>query len=77
VAEGQTFRDNLSPESLVKRQAYLEPWLGTMKPGDKVQFERWATFCMDPDSTDKLPVFNRTVGLRDSWAKIESKNEKP
>ncbi len=77
VAEGQTFRDNLSPESLVKRQAYLEPWLGTMKPGDKVQFERLGYFCMDPDSTDKLPVFNRTVGLRDSWAKIESKNEKP
>ncbi len=76
VAEGQTFRDNLSPESLVKRQAYLEPWLGTLKPGAKVQFERLGYFCMDPDSTDKLPVFNRTVGLRDSWAKIESKNEK-
>ena len=77
VAEGQTFRDNLSPESLVKRQAHLEPWLGTLKPGAKVQFERLGYFCMDPDSTDKLPVFNRTVGLRDSWAKIESKNEKP
>ena len=76
VAEGQTFRDNLSPESLVKRQAHLEPWLGTLKPGAKVQFERLGYFCMDPDSTDKLPVFNRTVGLRDSWAKIESKNEK-
>lgn len=77
VAEGQTFRDNLAPESLVKRQAYLEPWLGTLKPGAKVQFERLGYFCLDPDSTDKLPVFNRTVGLRDSWAKIESKNEKP
>ena len=76
VAEGQTFRDNLSPESLVKRQAYLEPWLGTLESGAKVQFERLGYFCMDPDSTDKLPVFNRTVGLRDSWAKIESKNEK-
>jgi len=73
VEEGQTFRDNLSSNSLTKQQAFLEPWLGTLKPGDKVQFERLGYFCMDTDSSPDLPVFNRTVGLRDSWAKIENK----
>lgn len=71
VEEGQTFRDNLNPVSLVKAKAFLEPHLATLKPGDKVQFERLGYFCMDPDSEAGKPVFNKTVGLRDTWAKIE------
>ena len=73
VEEGKTFRDNLNPDSLTVCQAFLEPYLATLKPGDKVQFERLGYFCMDPDSSEGKPVFNRTVGLRDTWAKIESK----
>ncbi len=75
VEPGKTFRDNLNPNSLTVRNAFLEPYLATLKPGDKVQFERLGYFCMDPDSTTQKPVFNRTVGLRDSWAKIETKNQ--
>lgn len=47
----------------------LEPILATAKPGARFQFLRQGYFCMDPDSTPEKPVFNRTVGLRDSWAK--------
>ncbi|MBQ4132920.1 MAG: glutamine--tRNA ligase/YqeY domain fusion protein [Desulfovibrionaceae bacterium] len=73
VEPGKTFRDNLNPNSLTVCEAFLEPYLATLKPGDKVQFERLGYFCMDPESTEDKPVFNRTVGLRDSWAKIENK----
>ena len=51
-----------------------EPYLATAaKPGTRVQFERVGYFCLDPDSTPGKPIWNRTVGLKDSWAKIESK----
>ena len=73
VEEGQTFRDNINPNSLTVIEALLEPHLATLNSGDKVQFERLGYFCMDPDSTKDRPVFNRTVGLRDTWAKIAAK----
>jgi glutaminyl-tRNA synthetase len=49
----------------------LEPSLADAKPGDRYQFERQGYFAVDPDSSEGGLVFNRTVGLRDSWAKIE------
>ena len=49
----------------------LEPSLADAKPGDKFQFERNGYFCADPDGVKGAPVFNRTVTLRDTWAKIE------
>jgi glutaminyl-tRNA synthetase len=50
---------------------WVEPGLKDAKPGDRYQFERLGYFCVDPDSSDKALVFNRTVSLRDTWAKIE------
>ena len=44
-------------------------------PGSRYQFERLGYFCVDPDSTSGRPVFNRTVGLRDAWAKIEQRGQ--
>ena len=71
--EGQTFLDNLNPESLKTAQALLEPALATFKAGDKMQFERLGYFCKDKDSTEAQAVFNRTTTLRDTWAKLEKK----
>jgi len=74
VAEGGHFTDNINPKALeVVRGAYVEPSLTGAEPGTRVQFERLAYFCVDPDSTATLLVFNRTIGLRDSWAKQEGK----
>ncbi|MCP5541435.1 MAG: glutamine--tRNA ligase/YqeY domain fusion protein [Akkermansiaceae bacterium] len=65
------FLDHLNPESLlVRRGCKLEPSLAESKAGEPIQFERLGYFCVDArDSTPETPVFNRTVGLRDSWAK--------
>jgi len=63
----------LNPESLTILTGYVEPLLSTTKAGDRFQFERQGYFCTDPDSTDGKPVFNLTVPLRDTWAKIEKK----
>lgn len=67
--------DILNPNSLtVVENAWVEPSLADTKPGDNIQFERTGYFCLDLDSrADKL-VFNRTVTLKDSWAKIEKKS---
>lgn len=73
VEEGQTFLDNINPDSMVVKLAYLEPSLAGAQPGTKFQFERVGYFCVDPDSTDEKMVFNKTVGLKDSWAKIAAK----
>ena len=51
----------------------LEPSLAEAEPGTRVQFERLGYFCADPDSRPGAPVFNRTVTLKDSWAKIAKK----
>jgi glutaminyl-tRNA synthetase len=71
--EGKTFLDYLNPDSLKTVTAMLEPALADVAPGTRVQFERIGYFCADKDGTPGKPVFNRTVGLRDSWAKIEKK----
>ena len=65
------FRDNLNPESLVVlKSCKLERSLADVKPGDRFQFLRQGYFCVDPDSTPGAPVFNRTVALRDTWARM-------
>ncbi|MEW6440360.1 MAG: glutamine--tRNA ligase/YqeY domain fusion protein [bacterium] len=73
VAEGEDFRTSLSPRSLqVLHACRVEPSLAGAHPGARYQFERQGYFCMDPDaSKDGRLVFNRTVSLRDTWAKIE------
>jgi glutaminyl-tRNA synthetase len=75
VSEGVDFKTNLNPASLVKIKGYIGPFLASAKPLDRFQFERVGYFCVDSDSTKENLVFNRTVALKDSWAKIE-KNEK-
>ena len=73
VPEGQDFTANLNPDSLeVVGQAKLEPSLGNAKAGDRYQFERLGYFCVDPDSAPGKLVFNRTVALKDTWAKKQS-----
>jgi glutaminyl-tRNA synthetase len=77
VDEGQDFTANLNPQSLeVVNGAKLEPSLLGAKPGTGYQFERLGYFSVDPDTTSEKLVFNRTVALRDTWAKIEKKSEK-
>jgi glutaminyl-tRNA synthetase len=74
VPDGQDFTANLNPNSLeVLKGCKLEPSLRGAQPGSGYQFERLGYFCADPDSAADLPVFNRTVALRDTWAKIEKK----
>jgi glutaminyl-tRNA synthetase len=63
------FMSHLNPDSLHRVEAYLEPGLATAKPGDHFQFQRLGYFVADPDSTPNQLVFNKTVGLRDNWAK--------
>ncbi len=69
--EANTFLDNLNPDSLeVLTECKVEPSLGESQPGDRFQFERQGYFCTDLDSSKERLVFNRTVSLRDSWARI-------
>jgi glutaminyl-tRNA synthetase len=71
---GQDFTANLNPNSLeVINDAKLEPTLAGAVPGSRYQFERLGYFCVDPETTLERPVFNRTVALRDTWAKVEKK----
>jgi glutaminyl-tRNA synthetase len=71
---GDDFKLNMNPGSLeVLSICYMEPGLKDAQPGYRCQFERLGYFCVDPDSTAEKPVFNRTVTLRDSWAKIKKK----
>jgi glutaminyl-tRNA synthetase len=70
--EGKDFTSNLNPKSLeVLRDCKLEPSLVDATAGSRYQFERLGYFCVDPDSKPGKPVFNRTVALKDTWAKIE------
>ena len=72
VEEGKDFKSNINPNSLeVLRSCYIEPGLAGAAAGSRYQFERMGYFCVGPDSSDKKLVFNRTVTLRDTWAKIE------
>ena len=76
VPEGGDFTDNLNPNSLeIVNDAKLEPSLNSAVPGNRYQFERLGYFAVDPSSTPERLVFNRTVALRDTWAKIEKKSK--
>jgi glutaminyl-tRNA synthetase len=75
VEEGKTFLDHLNPGSLeVLTNCPVEPSLATAEPGMRVQFERLGYFAVDPDSSPGALVFNRTVSLRDAWARIAQKS---
>ena len=74
VPPGQDFTANLNPDSLtVLGECYVEPALAGAEPGYSCQFERQGYFCVDSDSTADRLVFNRTVQLRDEWAKLTAK----
>ncbi|MDR3357331.1 MAG: glutamine--tRNA ligase/YqeY domain fusion protein [Desulfovibrio sp.] len=75
--EGGTFLDNLNPDSLRITRGWLEPALAELGEDARAQFERLGYFCKDKDSTPEMPVFNRTVTLRDSWARLEKKRAEP
>ncbi|HEY3135472.1 MAG TPA: glutamine--tRNA ligase/YqeY domain fusion protein, partial [Blastocatellia bacterium] len=77
VEEGQDFTANLNSSSLeVLKGCKLEPSLRDSVAGARYQFERLGYFCVDPDSTSEKLVFNRTIGLRDTWSKIERRDKK-
>lgn len=67
------FKEFINPDSLKVITGYAEPSLKAAKNGDKFQFQRLGYFCVDKDSTEEKLVFNKTVGLRDTWAKVENK----
>ncbi|MBZ5727617.1 MAG: glutamine--tRNA ligase/YqeY domain fusion protein [Acidobacteriia bacterium] len=76
TAEGEDFTSNLNPQSLeVLRGAKLEPSLAGAAAGSRYQFERMGYFCVDADSAAGRLVFNRTAGLRDTWARIEKREK--
>jgi glutaminyl-tRNA synthetase len=67
------FKEYINPNSLEVITGYLEPSLATAKNGERFQFQRLGYYCVDKDSSSEKLVFNKTVGLRDTWAKVESK----
>ncbi len=72
-AGGRDLFDDLNPDSeIIRRECMVEPMLGEPVVGETVQFERLGYFCADPDSALGSPVFNRTLGLKDSWAKQQA-----
>ncbi|HID32482.1 MAG TPA: glutamine--tRNA ligase, partial [bacterium (Candidatus Stahlbacteria)] len=74
VPEGHDFTENINPNSIVVlTDCKLEPSLKESKPFDRYQFLRLGYFCCDPDTTKGHPVFNRTITLKDTWAKIEKR----
>lgn len=74
---GETLLDHIRPDSLeVLSDCIVEPSLAEARAGHSFQFERLGYFCVDPDSRHDRPVFNRTVSLRDTWAKVAKKGEK-
>ena len=76
VAEGTDYTANLNPRSLeTLTGCALEPGLAGAAVGSRYQFERQGYFCVDPDSFQATLVFNRTVALRDTWAKIEKRSQ--
>ncbi len=77
AVEGEDFKSNLNPNSLeILASCRVEPSLAGAAPGSRYQFERLGYFCVDPDSSDSKLVFNRTVSLRDPWAKIQKAQKK-
>jgi glutaminyl-tRNA synthetase len=76
AVDGLDFQSNINPNSLeVLKSCKLEPALARVTPGSRFQFERLGYFTVDTESSDEKPVFNRTVTLRDTWAKIEKKQK--
>jgi glutaminyl-tRNA synthetase len=74
--KGKDFKEFLNPESLTELTACkVEPALGSLQPFDRFQFERLGYFCIDPDTTKDDLVINRTVSLRDAWAKIQQQQQ--
>jgi glutaminyl-tRNA synthetase len=74
AARDRDWRDDLNPESLIIRKAFVEPMLAGASAGSSYQFEREGYFCVDSrDSTSERLVFNRTITLRDTWAKLSAK----
>jgi glutaminyl-tRNA synthetase len=72
TAEGEDYKASLNPKSIeVLNPCYLEPALGIAQPGLRCQFERMGYFCVDQDSRNGALVFNRTVTLKDTWARVE------
>jgi glutaminyl-tRNA synthetase len=72
----ESFLEHLNPDSLhTLTHCCLEPGLAKAEAGSRFQFEREGYFCKDPASTDERPIYNRTVTLRDSWAKIEQQQK--
>ncbi|MBN8640928.1 MAG: glutamine--tRNA ligase/YqeY domain fusion protein [Flavobacteriales bacterium] len=67
------FKEYINPNSLEIITGYLEPSLASAKDGEQFQFQRLGYYCVDKDSTNEKLVFNKTVGLKDTWAKVESK----
>jgi len=77
VEAGKDFTDYLNPDSLtILENCKVEPSLTEVKPGDRFQFERRGYFCVDTDSTADNLIFNRTIALRDTWAKIRKQRGK-
>ncbi len=74
VPEGGDFHDGLNPDSLRAVTAFLEPGLASAPVGSGFQFERLGYFCVDPDSRPEHLVLNRTVTLRDTWAKVRKRS---
>jgi glutaminyl-tRNA synthetase len=71
---GDDWLDHLNPQSLeTLAGCKLEPGLANATPGTRVQFERMGYFCLDADATPERPVWNRTVTLKDTWAKVEQR----
>ncbi len=71
LAEGEDYKANLNPDSLkVLNRVFIEPFVETFAAGTRFQFDRTGYFCKDEDSKPGMPVFNRTVSLKDSWGKI-------
>ena len=68
------FLEYVNPDSLKIVTAYVEPSLKEAKTGEQFQFQRLGYFCVDSDSSDKKLIFNKTVGLKDTWAKVENTN---
>ena len=70
--ESGDFKKNINPKSLeILKNCFVEPGLAGAAPGSRYQFERLGYFCVDPDSSERKPVFNRTATLKDTWAKVE------
>jgi glutaminyl-tRNA synthetase len=76
VPEGTDFVTNLTPDSLKISTCQIEPSVQDAAPGTRYQFERKGYYCVDPDSTPEHLVFNQTISLRDSWAKIQESRKK-